>query len=1244
MKNLFLTLLATTLSMIVSAQSINTNALSTYDKNAPVGWATVNGSITGSNDENPITVETKDALVSALSGTAKKTIYVKGEIQFTGLVSINGAQNKTVYGLPGAILSNPTHTSSKDQTGILQLKNCKNIILRNLTFKGAGAYDIDGSDNLEIQSSTYIWVDHCDFQDGVDGNLDCNNGSDNICVSWCRFRYLIAPWSGGSGGSNDHRFTNLWGGGDNNESTDGGKLRTTFVNCWWDEGCKERMPRIRFGQVHLLNCLYSSSIANYCVGGGYRSNAYIEKCAFTSTKAKNTPWKNYATSSGKTDYNVTIINCSGAADKQERSGSIDYFIPSEKYSYESYDANQVESVVSNTENGAGATLKFKENNIHLIWDYTEAPPSNNPDNGLYYGATVNDSGNNQLKGIKLNGSGYAYFAKPAVAGKLSLTIGPRSGNNDFNVDVFACTIANGSATKGKLIATSEKVAESNTVHIDIPADVTGIYIQRNVSVEGVLSKIVFKESVPRNFVDFEINLVSLPTEFDTSTLPSGVSFSGTYNSDTHGYRNANITVPVDGTVKFTIGGCQYANKTFTVTNSTGKVIATLDPKTENCYHQDKSTITYLYVGDADVLKFNDIQYLPYFKAEATDITEETITYKDQNGKILGKKTVNHGDAIGEVPYTEADLTIENGYKFRGWVYTNGVKVKATDIADGSKTIRASVTEIEKTPEIGSIQHYDLTSNIFYPEDHENFNVANGSYYNNHGFNFNANGSFSVKVGGKAQIELTLCKEGNGTTITVTDEAGRTISSDVPAKATKDGATTFVKYDGEATTLTFTFAEQSYLHKVTVYNVKDFIEKDETSGYYIVPAGDGASLVMAIKAAKATANTKIFLPNGTYDLEASVKTEISGTNVSIIGQDMEKVIIKNAPPISMEGLGKADLFLNTGSGLYIQDLTLQNALDYYNSGSAGRAPTLHDQGTQTINKNVRHLSHQDTYYSHKTGGLYYFEGGELHGTVDYLCGNGKVYYNEVKLVNEERSSATITANSELYVFNNCTIENHAGSYNFGRAWSDNPTCIYLNTILEDPSKLIETRWNLEGINCDYKIAGEYGTKDKDGNNITPTSNTITFKKANTTLNTILAESELSKYTIDKVLGTWAATAQQQTKQLSAPTATYDNGTVTWSAVDGASAYALFKNGEFLGITTSNSYNVTVDATKDALTIRTANSRGGFGAEAAVAGTVSGINAISNDRTDNKAIYTLQGVRVEKPTKGIYIIGGRKVVFK
>ncbi len=879
-------------------------------------------------------------------------------------------------------------------------------------------------------------------------------------------------------------------------------------------------------------------------------------------------------------------------------------------------------------------------NNDLLWDYTEAPPSSSPDNGLYFGGTVNDSDKNQLKGIKLNGSGYAFFAKAAVAGKLSLTIGPRSGSNEFNVDVYACSIENGAATKGKLLSTSEVVTESNTVYIDIPADVTGIYIQRNKSVEGVLSKIVFKETVERSFKDFEINLVSLSSEFDTSKLPENVKFTGTYNSDSHGYRNVTITVPVDGIVKFTIGGCQYSNKTFTVTNSKNEVLETLDPKTEKCYHQDQSSITYLYIGGEDVLKFNNIQYLPYFKAEATDVTEVTVTYKDQDGKTLGKKTVNHGDAIGEIPYSESDLTIPDGYKFRGWVYTNGVKVKSTDIVTGNTTVCANVTAIEKAT-VGSIQIYDLANATFYPEDHETISVTNGEYYNSHGFIFNEGGTFSVDVAGNAQIALTLCKYGNGTTISVSDANGNILKDDIPAVATTDGKIETFTYKGEATTLTFTFAAQSYLHKISVYNVKDFIKKDEASGYYIIPASDGASLLLALNSISSEDGAKIFIPDGTYDFGETVKTTLTGKNISLIGQSADNTIIVNRPPISLEGLDKADLLKNTGSNLYMQDLTLKNALDYEKAGSAGRAASLHDQGTKTICKNVKLLSHQDTYYSHKTGGLFYFEGGELHGTVDYLCGNGKVYYNSVVIVNEKRSSATITANSELYVFNNCTIRNNADTYNFGRAWSDNPKCVFLNTTLEDPDKLISTRWNLSGINCDYSLAGEYGTKDVNGNNITPTSNTVTFKKNNTTLNTILDESALSTYSIDKVLGTWDAVSEAA--QITAPSATYDNGTVTWSAVEGASAYALFKNGEFLDITTSTSYNVTVDASKDALTIRSANGRGGFGTEASVAGTV-GIKAVNSDTYSDKVIYNLQGMPVASPKKGVYIYNNKKVIIK
>ena len=892
------------------------------------------------------------------------------------------------------------------------------------------------------------------------------------------------------------------------------------------------------------------------------------------------------------------------------------------------------------------TQKAEAAAVSLTWDYTSNQiPTKGPDNGLYYGAYVNDapSTNMGLNGVKLNSSGYAFFEKPAVAGKLTLTFGNRKTADAYTVNVYACTIAEGAATKGNLIGEVAIDASPNTGSIDIPADVTGIYIERKTGAEGVLCKIVFKENVARSFVDFEITNEQMMTEgFDGSTLPSGVTFNGTHRGDNHGYGNVTITVPVDGTVKFTIGGCRYANPaTCKVTNAAGELLAEPNLKTATCYHEDKAAATYFYIGEPTTLTFSNIAYLPYFKAEATEVSEAVITYKDQDNKVLGTKTVYEGDPIGEIPYSETDLTIPDGQKFRGWYYANDIKVKTSDIVTGNVTLKAGITPVESV-EVGSVQTYDLTKATFYPEDHETISTEGGSYYNNHGWTFNAGGTFTVDVAGKAQIVLMLCQYGNGTTIKVTDAAGNVIKDDVPAKAENDGGLTSLTYDGPATQLTFTFAEQTYLHMVTVYNVTDFLAKD-ASGYYIVPAGDAAGLLMAINTASAEEGSKIFLPNGTYDLGQTAKTVISGKNVSLIGQSAEKTIIVTRP--AEEGLGKGDLLNNTGEGLYMQDLTLKN--DFAYAGNDGRAASLHDQGTKTICKNVILLSHQDTYYSHKVGGLYYWEGGELHGTVDYLCGNGKVYYNEVKLVNEQRSSSTITANSELYVFNNCTVENHADKYNFGRAWSDHPVCIYLNTTLLDPSKLIETRWNTTNpLNCDYSIAGEYGTKDESGKNITPAENTITFPKEGTTMNTILDASALETYSIQNVLGEWATEAQQQAKQLDAPAnAKYDNGTVIWTpANNSAIAYALFLNGEFVGITEGSSFNVTIDPDKDALTIRAANARGGFGPEASVSVIPSAINNVEADTNAAGTVYNLQGIRVKNAPNGIYIMNGKKVVIK
>ena len=623
----------------------------------------------------------------------------------------------------------------------------------------------------------------------------------------------------------------------------------------------------------------------------------------------------------------------------------------------------------------------------------------------------------------------------------------------------------------------------------------------------------------------------------------------------------------------------------------------------------------------------------------------TLSYIDVDGNtILKTQTVEEDGTIGEFAYSIADVeATKNGYKARGWFKQNylGAKFTTDDVITADTKLYAIQTEME----VASLSRkyvYDLTDPNFFDEDHEGFNsIGQGKWHDKqHGWEFKPGDKIELLVGPKATINFSLCQYSPAS---ATIEASNGVS--INAKVDNDGGAGSIDYEGESGTLTLTLNGGAYIHDITVFNTSEpnFTKQGE---WIIVKQGDASSLLDAIEMAKGIENVKIFLPDGTYDLGETMKTIISGKNISLIGQSAEKTIIVNHPPVAMEGLDKADLLKNTGEGLYMQDLSLKNDLSY--GGNDGRAASLHDTGTKTICKNVILLSHQDTYYSHKVGGLYYWEGGELHGTVDYLCGNGKVYFNKVKLVNEVRNSATITANSELYVFNNCIVENNAGTYNFGRAWSDNPVCIYLNTtLLDGGAKLAATRWNLSGLNCDYSIAGEYGTKNANGQDITPAKNEVTFTKQNTKLNTILDASALQTYSIENVLGDWAANAQRDARQLDAPAhAKYEDNTVTFDMTDnGMIACALFKNGEFVAISANGVFNdITIDPSKDALTIRTANMRGGFGPEGPVAGTLSSVNNVQTATNTYNVIYNMQGMRVQKPEKGLYIINGKKIMIK
>ena len=619
----------------------------------------------------------------------------------------------------------------------------------------------------------------------------------------------------------------------------------------------------------------------------------------------------------------------------------------------------------------------------------------------------------------------------------------------------------------------------------------------------------------------------------------------------------------------------------------------------------------------------------------------------------------------------SNYAIPEGYAMRGWFVRSdgGRKYTMDDIVTSDLNLYGYCTEIE-TASTHKKYTFDLTSPTFYAEDHEAFNpTGEGFYYHDgqHGWAFHKDNKIGLLVGPKATVSLTLCRYGSAGDIVITDASGTEIGT-LPGMNTEgtDGEIVAFNYEGEGgiITLNLNTEGEMYLHGVKIVNTAE-VNYESQGNWYFVKAGDAGSLidvldvVNGVNAAKDAERSFIFLPDGTYDLRQTVKTAISGHNISIIGQSMDGTIITTKPDKSIEGLGSADMLHNSGSNLYLQDLTLKNALDYYNAGSAGRAAVLQDAGTRTIGKNVRMLSYQDTYYSSNSKQQAYWETCDIHGTVDFICGGGDVRFQNTIISLEPRAldgkgSRTITApttNTQFgYVFDGCTVVDLAegkGNWNYGRTWQNEPICVFLSTTLDDNAAktIISSRWIEKGMNSkDPKLFGEYGTKDMAGNDITPSSNIINSHGG--AFETIISAEKAAEFAYDKMFTDWYPAQLAQQIDAEATNAKYDNGTVTFDLMDnGMQGCAIFKNGDFAGLSFDGVFNITVDPAVDALTIRGINLMGGFGPAAAVTGTVNAISTLAVEPVaDGAPVYNLHGQRVGKVTRGLYIVNGKKVLVK
>ena len=208
------------------------------------------------------------------AGTTARILEIGGTI--AGDVTIGS--NKTLVGLCGAEIH-----------GHIQMTGSVNVVIRNLTVVGDHCTDYPsdrsaGADAITVENNAHHPLVHYDdISDGSDGNLDITHASDFITVSWTRFHYS-GRRTDPAGAAGGHQFSNLFGHSDSNASEDTGHLTVTFHHDWWADNVVERMPRVRFGRVHLFDNLDTAAGNDYCIGVGVNADIRDENNVFIGVK------------------------------------------------------------------------------------------------------------------------------------------------------------------------------------------------------------------------------------------------------------------------------------------------------------------------------------------------------------------------------------------------------------------------------------------------------------------------------------------------------------------------------------------------------------------------------------------------------------------------------------------------------------------------------------------------------------------------------------------------------------------------------------------------------------------------------------------------------------------------------------------------------------------------------------------------------------------------------------------------
>ena len=372
-----------------------------------------------------------------------------------------------------------------------------------------------------------------------------------------------------------------------------------------------------------------------------------------------------------------------------------------------------------------------------------------------------------------------------------------------------------------------------------------------------------------------------------------------------------------------------------------------------------------------------------------------------------------------------------------------------------------------------------------------------------------------------------------------------------------------------------------------------------------------------------------------------RTVVSRPKVSIIGQSREGVKIFNHPIV--EGISYTSTIHvgKNAADFYAEDLSLENQFDYWNSmnggSGAGRAVVLWDQGQRTTLKNVSMMSWQDTYYSSNAAADYrsYFENCAIGGVVDWICGDGNIWFQQCDIVVRDRSGNNLAAPSQYvsqqwgYVFKDCNIvpefplsqmeKLKDKTWTLARPWvndrTKSPACTFINSKIGVLPK--DQGWGSMGTSAVLRFH-EFHSMDAEGTQISLGARSLAAcAPAAGSDDCVMNDTEASKYTIENVLGgSDSFTPRERTMQIDAVSGgsdaydkynsvawedniETDDDRLTWQPHPNALCYFVFKleNGKWNYKTNITETSISLDQLTlgtGTYCVRAANQYGGLGA--------------------------------------------------